>query len=226
MVIVQDRAAFAAEFPWVPATTIADRIYTGNLDNAGETITLLDAGGGVLQRFTYDDVWYKSTDGDGYSLVVANPTVAKSAWNLAQGWQPSRERGGSPGEPDYLRGDFDGNNRVDSGDLAILQANLGTAAGASHAQGDMTRDGAVGRDDVAVFLSNFGDVYAPPVVPAPPAAVIRATAVDRALATLRAPRAARQSAPVDARPLSSQSPTLRARRTPRSHEAAFSEFFQ
>ena len=58
----------------------------------------------MLQRFTYDDAWYTSTDGDGYSLVVADVAAGKGAWSLAGGWQPSRELGGSPGEADVLRG--------------------------------------------------------------------------------------------------------------------------
>jgi hypothetical protein len=226
MVLVQDRAAFMAAYPWVPMTAIADRVYSGNLDNAGETITLFDAGGGVLQRFTYDDVWYDATDGDGYSLVVPNVTVGKTAWSVPQGWQPSRELGGSPGETDVLRGDFNGDSRVDGLDLAILQANLGTVSGATHAVGDMSRDGAVGRDDVALFLANFADTYSPPVVPSPaavPGAVVaRRNGREPALAAWGARRITTLVGPISPAPvedragIETSSRVLRARRIARS----------
>jgi hypothetical protein len=222
MVVVQDRAAFAAEYPWVPASAIADRVYSGNHDNAGETITLLDAGGGVLQRFTYDDVWYNSTDGDGYSLVVADTFSAKSAWGTAQGWQPSREIGGSPAEVDLLRGDFNGDARVDVFDLAILQANLGLASGATHAQGDMNRDGAVQSEDAALFSANLGDTYSPPTVPSPSASadavvarrLLRGAALESAAMARRT--AVSSGGPAEGRAVAATAQSvLRARRTPR-----------
>jgi hypothetical protein len=221
IVLVQDRAAFAAEYPWVPAWAIADRVYSGNLDNAGETITLLDAGGGVLQRFTYDDVWYDSTDGDGYSLVVADASSAKTAWSTAQGWQPSREMGGSPAEVDVLRGDFNGDARVDVFDLAILQANLGLASGATHAQGDMNRDGAVGSVDAALFAANLGDTYSPPTVPSPAspdAVVARRVPLGAAPANVAMARrtAVSSGGPAERRAVAATAQSvLRARRTPR-----------
>ena len=69
--------------------------YSGNLDNGGERVTLVDALGETIQSFKYNDGWYDITDGGGYSLTVVDPTDSKvyrpdlglvSHWKLDDGF--------------------------------------------------------------------------------------------------------------------------------------------
>ncbi|MEX2186307.1 MAG: lamin tail domain-containing protein [Pirellulales bacterium] len=172
IVIAGNRPGFLAAYPNVPAAVIADREFTGNLDNGGETITLFDASGGVIQSFTYDDAWYAETDGDGYSLVVADAAAPLSAWNQASGWRASLQLGGSPGEDERLIGDLDGDYRVGLVDLAILQSHFGIASNATMSDGDLNGDGAVNRSDVAVLAKYFGTSISPPQPSSAAAAIV------------------------------------------------------
>lgn len=156
IVLAHDLAAFAAAYPDVPASVIADRPFGGSLDNGGEPLELTDAGGAVILAFRYDDAWHPMSDGDGYSLVRTDTAGAKADWNLSTGWRTSSQIGGSPGSGDTLFGDLDGDFRVGLADLAILQGNLGVASGATYALGDLTGDGAVNRADVAALAGLFG----------------------------------------------------------------------
>lgn len=158
-VVVRDRAAFFDAYPNVPLNRIADREFAGSLANEGEQLELVDALGGLVQRFTYDDAWHLATDGDGPSLVIVDPLANLADWSTAAAWRPSFEIGGSPGSPDTLRGDLDGNLRVDLVDIAILQAHLGTTTGALAEQGDLNDDGAIDRTDARLFAANFGRGY-------------------------------------------------------------------
>ncbi|RIK81223.1 MAG: hypothetical protein DCC68_09090, partial [Planctomycetota bacterium] len=130
--------------------------------------------------FTFDDTgegWHPTTDGDGYSLVILDARGPLDSWNDGASWRPSHAWGGSPGKPDRLPGDVDGNDRVNLADLAIVQAHFGTSAGAARAQGDLDGDGDVDRADAAVLARNFGRAY-PPNSASPaaaPAAVIART---------------------------------------------------
>ena len=66
------------------------------LKNSGETITLLDAAGAVIQSFSFSDAWFPSTDGAGRSLVIRSESAPTAAWNSASQWGISMESGGSP----------------------------------------------------------------------------------------------------------------------------------
>ena len=72
--------------------------YTGSLNNAGETIELLDAAGGIIQSFQYKDSWFDLTDGMGYSLTRKDPRADNPEKEDA--WRPSAQAGGSPGTDD------------------------------------------------------------------------------------------------------------------------------
>ena len=65
--LVRDLAAFEARYgknlPVVGQ-------YRGSLDNGGERIELLDAAGGIIQSFAYQDSWFDLTDGLGFSLTA------------------------------------------------------------------------------------------------------------------------------------------------------------
>ena len=70
--------------------------YSGKLDNAGETITLLGPLGETLQQFTYDDnaPWPAAADGDGPSLEINDPLGDP---NDPANWHASAVSGGTPG---------------------------------------------------------------------------------------------------------------------------------
>ncbi len=164
------------------------------LSNGGERIALLDAGGGMIQAFTYDDAWHPTTDGSGPSLVVVDELAALDAWDSSTNWRPSYATGGSPGTVDRLPGDFNSDLRVDLVDVAILQSHLGTASGATLAQGDANGDGAINRADVVVLVRNFGRNVAPaPASAAASAVVTRAVSRD-AITASRRPRAIHRAA--------------------------------
>ena len=164
VVIARNQAAF--QFRYGSSATLAGQ-YGGTpddvrLSNNGETLTLVDAAGSVIQSFRYDDNWHAATDGEGTSLAVVDESADRANWELASGWRSSLASGGSPGDLDLLSGDFNADFRVDGFDLAALQSHLGLAAGATRGDGDFNRDGAVNRLDVALFAGHFGDLFAPP----------------------------------------------------------------
>ncbi|MEX2186985.1 MAG: lamin tail domain-containing protein [Pirellulales bacterium] len=174
VLVVSNQAAFAARYG--ASLPVAGQ-YTGNLSNGGESLSLDDADNSSVHDFTYDDTgegWQPTTDGGGYSLVIVDPTADLTNWNVAAGWRPSFEVGGSPGERDAMLGDFDGDNDVDLADLAFLQGRFGTPGGATKASGDLTGDGMVDRGDVGRFARGFGRFYVSPAVPASPVAAANA----------------------------------------------------
>lgn len=96
VVLVSDTAAF--ESVYGVSVPVAGE-YVGNLDNGGERIRLEDPTGTTILDFEYQDEWHPSTDGNGYSLTMIDPTFGDTnAWGLAGGWLPSSSLNGSPGE--------------------------------------------------------------------------------------------------------------------------------
>lgn len=82
-------------------------------------------------RVRYIDSWYPATDGEGPSLVLADPLSAKRDFAEAADWRASAAFGGSPGRPDgegggqQLPGDVHQDGRINLLDaiqlLAVLQ---------------------------------------------------------------------------------------------------------
>ena len=126
----------------------------------------------MIQSFHYDDDWYPETDGRGPTLVVVDLAADRGNWDLETGWRESFQSLGSPGGPDLMQGDVNLDQKASLADLAIIQANILTASGATRAIGDLDGDGAVDRDDVAALAANLGRAYPPPPPPSPAAAVI------------------------------------------------------
>jgi hypothetical protein len=96
LVVCVNRAAFSALYPGV--TNLAPGVYSGQLSNDGETVTLSSAGTPVFS-VTYDDQlpWPLAADGQGSSLVLVDPAASP---NTPGNWIASAQFNGSPGGPD------------------------------------------------------------------------------------------------------------------------------
>ncbi len=94
-VIVRNRVAFEARYG--SGLPVIGEYLTDALSNSGETITLLDATGAVVQSFAYSDAWFPSADGPGWSLVVRDESNGALDLNLPTAWALSAQRHGNPG---------------------------------------------------------------------------------------------------------------------------------
>lgn len=94
-IIVQDANAFETIYgTGLPVIGSFD----GRLANGGERLRIEAPNGEILLDLQYNDRWYRKTDGQGYSLTLADPINSDtSQWNLQEAWLPSEEPGGSPG---------------------------------------------------------------------------------------------------------------------------------
>ena len=119
LIVVENSAAFSARYPGVPTVGT----YSGGLGNGGETVTLVDKDGNIIDSFRYDDSppWPESADGEGFSLVRVDPDLDLDPTESTS-WLASPSIGGSPGTDDGLR--FTGDPLADSdGDryVALLE---------------------------------------------------------------------------------------------------------
>ncbi|HZZ42831.1 MAG TPA: CotH kinase family protein [Tepidisphaeraceae bacterium] len=96
-VVVKNPAAFAARYGSSPNVL---GTYTGSFDNSGETVAIQDGFGNTVETFKYDPTWYPGATGQGYSLVVANPTGDTATLSTAAGWRASFAPDGAPGIAD------------------------------------------------------------------------------------------------------------------------------
>lgn len=106
LVVARNLSAFTLRYPAVATGRRVGPFTSGKLSDSGETITLLDAGGGVIRSFTYADStpWPATADGAGSSLVrigLEDPTRD----SLPEAWRRSTALNGSPATGDGL--DFD-----------------------------------------------------------------------------------------------------------------------
>jgi hypothetical protein len=135
--------------------------FSGELANAGETLTLLDPTNAIIQQFSYDDGWYPETDGGGPTLELRNPFEANLAvWASEAGWAASTVFGGSPGSAGFKPGDANRDGVFDSADLVLaFQAGKyenGIPNSATWAEGDWNGDGVFSsRDLVFAFTNNM-----------------------------------------------------------------------
>ena len=83
------------------------------MNNGGEPLRLVDAGGTEIKAFAYDDAfpWPVSADGGGPSLVLIAPATNPDH-GLATNWRNSVGTGGSPGTGDAVA--FTGNASADA----------------------------------------------------------------------------------------------------------------
>jgi hypothetical protein len=96
VVVVAHLPSFESRYGTAGITIAGD--YSGNLSNGGEDILLqlpwpYEA---AIMRFGYNDTWYPTTDGGGYSLVIRDETAEPKSWDEPEGWQASYP---SPGKP-------------------------------------------------------------------------------------------------------------------------------
>lgn len=99
VLVVRNAAAFAARYGG--GLPVAGQ-FTGQLDNDGERLQLLDAANEEILDFAYRDDWYPVTDGLGFSLVVVDETAVPEAWNHRRQWRTGTAVSGSPGAADPL----------------------------------------------------------------------------------------------------------------------------
>ena len=71
--------------------------YSGGLSGGGETVTLLDSNGAVVDQVTYSDSapWTSAPDGNGFTLALTNPNLDN---NLPSNWVASNQINGTPGQ--------------------------------------------------------------------------------------------------------------------------------
>ncbi|MDB4700432.1 lamin tail domain-containing protein [Akkermansiaceae bacterium] len=103
--------------------------FSGNLNNGGERLLLVDHSGQIIRDFSYlDDAgWPQTADGEGPSLILKYPESSPDH-SKGQNWRKSRFPGGNPGKTDTTR--FKGNPSEDfDGDLipALLEYAMGTS---------------------------------------------------------------------------------------------------
>jgi hypothetical protein len=94
IVLVKNAAAFTQRYG--NAATIAGA-YIGSLDNSGERLGLVDAMNEEILDFSYNNSWYRITDGLGFSLVIVNENAEPDMWNSKTNWRASGRENGSPG---------------------------------------------------------------------------------------------------------------------------------
>ena len=106
---------------------------SGNLRDSGERV-ILEYWNFPLLDFTYDDAWYPSTDGEGYSLVLIDSNTPNEQLGDPASWRASSEIHGSPGS-------------AEGGDIGGLQR-----------PGDVNQDGSFNITDAVNMLTRlFGN---------------------------------------------------------------------
>jgi hypothetical protein len=97
LVLVHNATAFTSKYPAVPV----GGVYTNNLSNGGETVTLVHVSGAPIFSVDYGTrpPWPVTADGAGFSVVSANPNLNPNPDDPLN-WRASSTVGGSPGADD------------------------------------------------------------------------------------------------------------------------------
>ena len=74
--------------------------YANTLADGGERIVLSGPASEPILDFEYQDGWYPTTDGGGYSMVVVNPKASAASFSLETNWRPSDVVNGGPSMAD------------------------------------------------------------------------------------------------------------------------------
>jgi hypothetical protein len=94
LVVASDPDAFAVRYPAAPAPLGP---FDGALDNAGERLELAGASGQPVASFEYNDGWHPASDGDGFSLNIADESAPPASYGDPGAWAVSAALHGSPG---------------------------------------------------------------------------------------------------------------------------------
>ena len=97
--LVANVAAFQLRYGHAFDAQIAGA-YTGNLDNNGEAIQLLDNVGENILDFIYNNSWFPPSDEGGRTIVIRNANPDWAAYGFPTSWALSGEANGSPGTGD------------------------------------------------------------------------------------------------------------------------------
>lgn len=82
--------------------------YSNKFNNDGELVRLVSLSGDPIADFTFNDVWYPETDGNGFTLTLRNDSSVPADYSDALSWQPGSQIGGTPGRPEAVQGgDFE-----------------------------------------------------------------------------------------------------------------------
>ncbi|MBM4395350.1 MAG: lamin tail domain-containing protein, partial [Deltaproteobacteria bacterium] len=112
LVLAKDPAFLALRGPVVPAGVPVLKWTSGDLNNGGETLTLVDATAAVRDTVTYGDagLWPAAADGAGPSLELTNPAYDK---RFPLAWRASAGSDGTPGRQ---------NSRFTAAPIVLLDA--------------------------------------------------------------------------------------------------------
>jgi len=94
-VVVRHRAGFQARYG--TEITVLGEYRPDSLANDGETVTLTEATGVVIQSVAYSDAWFPSSDGSGWSLAAREENAASPDLGTAAAWTLSGQLHGNPG---------------------------------------------------------------------------------------------------------------------------------
>lgn len=126
VVVCKNRTSFLNRYPGRSAI-LAPGVFTGSLDNSGETLALtLPAPGNLnLLRFRYEPSWYPSAAGGGRSLHTRDPGATHpAAWEQSGTWTASATVHGSPGagEPPVVTSTLAAGGIVDAAFSYVIAA--------------------------------------------------------------------------------------------------------
>ncbi len=98
VLIVGNKPAYLSRHGAPPSTVKIAGTWQGSLSNGGEQLLLREESGATIRDFAFNnkEPWPKNADGDGYSIVLNNPTTNPSHGN-GHNWRLSVIPGGTPG---------------------------------------------------------------------------------------------------------------------------------
>jgi hypothetical protein len=92
--LVENRAAFEERYgSGLPVLGV----YSNKLKNDGDSLRMLDVSGNNIFQFTFNDIWFPPTDGNGYSLLPLDEGNLPTSYDHPASWAISCQLLGNPG---------------------------------------------------------------------------------------------------------------------------------